>query len=123
MESTLIGKRLIYQGDIALEEKDYTKAIEKYLEAIEIGYFGGGAEGRLCMIANSLNNSEIEEKDIPDLETLIDLGCELVSNFPNSLESDEPAGTGYLLFINYIPDEEIPRDVEMWMNCIGYQNA
>lgn len=107
-----------------LKKKNYTKAIEKYLESIKAGYFGGGAESRLCWIADKLNNhnSEIEERDFPDNETLIDLGCELVRNFPSNLESDELADTGYLL-INFIPEEEIPRDVSMWMNYIGYRNA
>ena len=122
MSSTLIGKRLIFQGDIALEEKDYTKAIDKYLESIKAGYYGGGAESRLCMIATSLNNSEIEEKDFPDNETLLDLSCELISEFPSNLES-ELAQTGYLLLINFIPEEEIPRDARMWMSYISYLDA
>jgi len=124
ISSTLTGKRLIFQGDIALEEKDYTKAIEKYLESIKAGCFGEGAESRLCWIANQLNNnnSKIEEKDFPDNETLLDLGCELISNFPNNLES-ELAQTGYLLLINFIPEEEIPRDVRMWMGYISYLDA
>jgi len=125
VSSTLIGKRLISEGDRALEEKNYTKAIGKYLGAIEAGYYGEEVENRLCWIADKFNNnnSDIEEKDFPDKETLIDLGCELVSRFPNNLENDESAGTGYLLLTNFIPEEELPRDVEIWMNCIGYQNA
>jgi len=125
VSSTLIGKRLISEGDRVLEEKAYTKAIDKYLEAIKAGYFGGGAESRLCWIADKLNNnnSEIEEKNFPDNETIIDLGCELVRNFPNNLGSNELADTGYLLLINFIPDEEIPRDVRMWMGHVSYQDA
>jgi len=122
MSSSIIGKRLIYEGDIALENKNYAEAINKYLESIKIGYFGEG-ESRLCMMANSFNMGEIEEKNFPDLETLLELGEKLLfSSGEDDVDKNEIKGAGYLILLNFIPEKEIPRDTRMYMNYLADLN-
>ena len=119
MSSTIIGKRLIYEGDKALKEKNYTKAIDNYLESIKIGYFGEG-ESRLCTIANSLNNSEIEEKNFPDIEAILELGEKLLFAGSGNLDEDKITKSGYLLLLNFVPEEKIPRETKMYMRYLSY---
>ena len=117
MSSTIIGKRLLYEGDKALKEKNYNEAIKKYLNSKKEGYFSEETQNKLSYIANCINNSDIEEKDLPNLETLIELGEELLFRANNL--NDEIGGMGYLTLLNFIPEEKLSRDTIIYMRYLA----
>lgn len=121
MSSTIIGKRLIYEGDELLKNENYFGAIKKYSESERIGYFGE-AKDRLYFIANSLNNCEIKDKNLPKFEILIELGEKLLYSGSDDLEKDEKIGLGYLILLNFVPEEKILRYAKMYMNYLSDLN-
>ena len=122
MDSTIIGKRLTYEGDKAVEEKNYTKAIKKYLKSEKVGYFGEG-ESRLWMIANSLNNFEIEEENIPNTKTLIKLGERLLWSNGDSYNENSIIWDGYSILLQMVPEKKILRETKMYMDYLYYLNV
>lgn len=118
MTSTILGKRFIYKGDELFEKKKYSQAINKFLECKKVRYFGEEVTGRLFFIANTLNNGELEEKNFPDIETLTKLGENLLYGGSGRLK-DEITGIGYLILLNFIPEEKIPKDTKMYMNYLS----
>lgn len=122
MTSTIIGKRLIYEGDELLKNKKYSQAINKFLECKRVGYFGVEVTNRLYFIANCINNYEIKDKDVSNIEPLFELGKELLYGSSGKLE-DEITGMGFLIILNFIPEEKISRDTKMYMNYLSDLNC